>query len=274
MDEYFETGKVFLVGAGPGDPELITVKGFNAVRKADVILYDFLVNPGLLINTKPESECILVGKKCGKRTISQQQINRMLIEKAINGQTVVRLKGGDPFIFGRGGEEAEALFKAGIEFQIIPGVTAAVAAAAYAGIPLTHRHYGSSFALVTGYKSDVSNNASPDWKALATGIDTVAIYMGVGKLKEIINNFLKFGRNPDTPVAVIENGTCENQKTVAGLLNNIVERVSLDPIESPAMIIIGEVVRLRKKLKWFEKNADRHHEKKWKVSANIALKAQ
>ena len=224
MNEYFASGKVFLVGAGPGDPELITVKGLNAVRKADVILYDYLVSPSLLDNAGTETECRFVGKKCGKHSIDQEEINRTLIEKARTGNIVVRLKGGDPFVFGRGGEEAEALFNAGIEFEIIPGITAGIAVPAYAGIPVTHRNYSSSFALVTGIRSRSKNNKSLDWNKMAAGIETLVIYMGLGNLHYIVTQLIVQGKPVNTPVAVFKTAHALIKKRLLGLSVILLEK--------------------------------------------------
>ncbi len=255
-----KTGTVLLVGAGPGDPELITVKGLKALQKADVVLYDYLIDKNLLAQTKAGAERIFVGKKYGKFRLDQNYINTLLISKAKEGKTVVRLKGGDPFVFGRGGEEAEALFEAGIEFEIVPGITAAVAASAYAGIPLTDRRYSSSFALIAGHKSKSGIRRAVNWKALATGIDTVAVYMGVSKIEEIVSTFMKNGRPPGTPVAIIQNSTFASQKTITGTLGTIIDRIRSDPLRAPALIIIGEVVRLQSKLRWFEIHAEKLEE--------------
>ncbi len=246
------TGRVLLVGAGPGDPDLITVKGLKALHEADVILYDYLVDGHLLAKARDDAERIFVGKKYGKYRRDQDNINALLITKAQEGNTVVRLKGGDPFVFGRGGEEAEALFEAGIEFEIVPGITAAVAVSAYAGIPLTDRRYSSSFALIAGHQSTAGDRRAVNWKALAIGIDTVAVYMALSNLEEIIYLFINNGRPPETPVAIIQNGTLPNQKTVIGTLETIADILKSEPMESPALLIVGEVVCLRDHLKWFE----------------------
>ena len=251
-ESHAETGRVLLVGAGPGDPDLITVKGLKALHEADVILYDYLVDGRLLAKARDAAERIFVGKKYGKYRRNQDDINALLITRAQEGNTVVRLKGGDPFVFGRGGEEAEALFEAGIEFEIIPGITAAVAATAYAGIPLTDRRYSSSFAFIAGHQSTSGERRAVNWKALAIGIDTVAVYMALSNLEEIIYSFINNGCPPETPVAIIQNGTLPNQKTVTGTLETIADILKSEPMESPALLIVGEVVRLRDHLQWFE----------------------
>ncbi|MBB5324990.1 uroporphyrin-III C-methyltransferase [Anoxybacillus tepidamans] len=245
-------GKVYLVGAGPGDPELITVKGLTCIQKADVILYDRLVNEELLSYAKKDAELIFCGKLPGYHTMQQETINRFLIRHAKKGKIVVRLKGGDPFVFGRGGEEAEALANSGIDFEIVPGITSGIAAAAYAGIPVTHRDFSSSVAFVTGHKRDGSQEEIK-WESLAKGIDTIAIYMGISNLPYIRDQLIKHGKAPSTPVAVIQWGTLYEQRTVTATLETIVEAVQQKRIENPSMIIIGEVVTLRDKIYWFER---------------------
>ncbi|MCZ0755873.1 uroporphyrinogen-III C-methyltransferase [Anoxybacillus sp. J5B_2022] len=245
-------GKVYLVGAGPGDPELITVKGLTCIQKADVILYDRLINERLLSYAKKGAELIFCGKLPGYHTMQQETINHFLIHHAKKGKVVVRLKGGDPFVFGRGGEEAEALAKHGIDFEIVPGITAGIAAAAYAGIPVTHRNFSSSVAFVTGHKRDGSQEEIK-WESLAKGIDTIAIYMGISNLPYIRDQLIKHGKAPSTPVAVIQWGTLYEQRTVTATLETIVEAVQQKRIENPSMIIIGEVVTLRDKIYWFER---------------------
>jgi uroporphyrin-III C-methyltransferase len=244
-------GKVYLVGAGPGDAELITVKGLRCIQEADVILYDRLINNELLSYAKPEADLIYCGKLPNYHTMKQETINAFLIKLAKKGKTVVRLKGGDPFVFGRGGEEAEALAKHNIEFEIVPGITSGIAAAAYAGIPVTHRDFSSSVAFITGHKQKGSNE-DVKWESLAKGIDTLAIYMGINNLPYIREQLLKHGKAPTTPAAVIQWGTLAEQKTVTATLETIVEVVKRHQIENPSMIIIGEVVSLRPKIQWFE----------------------
>ena len=245
-------GKVYLVGAGPGDPELITVKGLTCIQKADVILYDRLINEELLSYAKKDAELIFCGKLPGYHTMQQETINHFLIRHAKKGKIVVRLKGGDPFVFGRGGEEAEALANNGIDFEIVPGITSGIAAAAYAGIPVTHRDFSSSVAFVTGHKRDGSQEEIK-WESLAKGIDTIAIYMGISNLPYIRDQLIKHGKAPSTPVAVIQWGTLYEQRTVTATLETIVETVQQKRIENPSMIIIGEVVTLRDKIHWFER---------------------
>jgi uroporphyrinogen III methyltransferase/synthase len=244
--------KVYLVGAGPGDPGLITVKGQECIQKADVIIYDYLASPALLKHAAPSAELIYVGKKGGDHTLSQDQINSLLVDKAKSGGVVTRLKGGDPFIFGRGGEEAEVLIKAGISFEVVPGVTSAIAAAAYAGIPLTHRQLTSSLAFVTGHEDPTKNETSINWSSLASGIGTLVFFMGVKNLPHIVEQLLAHAKSPDTPVALIRWGTTSRQKTVTGTLATIVDRARAAALKAPAIIVIGDVVDLRQSLKWFE----------------------
>ena len=245
--------KVYLVGAGPGDPGLITVKGKKCVQTADVIIYDYLASPALLKYARKSAELIYVGKKGGEHTLSQDQINDLIVEKAKTGVTVTRLKGGDPFIFGRGGEEAEVLFKAGLPFEIVPGVTSAIAAPAYAGIPLTHRKLTSTLAFVTGHEDPTKEETSINWQALATGIGTLVFFMGVKNLPQITRQLMDQGKSPDTPVALVRWGTTPSQVTVSGTLETIVEKVRTAGLKAPALIVVGDVVNLRSTLKWFEK---------------------
>ena len=241
-------GKVYLVGAGPGDPGLITVRGLELLRRADVIVYDRLVNPALLEEAPSGAERIFVGKQAGRHCIAQSEINEVLIRYARLGHDVVRLKGGDPFVFGRGGEEAEALADAGIPFEVVPGVSSAVAVPAYAGIPLTHRKFASSFAVVTGHEARETQDAV-DWAKLATAVDTLVILMGLSNLPIIVAKLLAHGRAPETPAAVIRWGTTEEQESVVGTLADIVERSAL--LKPPALIVVGDVVSLAGKLHWF-----------------------
>jgi uroporphyrin-III C-methyltransferase len=249
-------GKVYLVGAGPGDPGLMTVRGLRLLRDAQVVVYDQLVNPVLLEEVSVAAERIFVGKKAGHHCIAQSEINSVLIDYAQRGFEVVRLKGGDPFVFGRGGEEAEALADAGIAFEIVPGVSSAVAVPAYAGIPLTHRNYGSSFAVVTGHEA-VKSKSSVDWAKLATAVDTLVILMGLHNLPTIVAKLVAHGRAVETPAAVIQQGTTAQQKTVTGTLANIVEKST--GLKAPALIVVGEVVRLREKLRWFDLDSVQDH---------------
>ncbi len=243
---------VYLVGAGPGDPELITAKGVRCIAAADVLIYDYLASKALLVHIGPGCEAIYVGKQGGDHTLSQEQINQLILNKAREGKVVTRLKGGDPFIFGRGGEEAEILAHAGIPFEIVPGVTSAIAAAAYAGIPLTHREYTSTVAFVTGHEDPLKTESSIDWASLAK-IGTLVFFMGVKNLPQIVRMLLQHGRGAHTPAALIRWGTTSRQRTVTGTLTDIAERAQNAGIKAPAIIVVGEVVALREKLQWFER---------------------
>ncbi|MGG3801297.1 uroporphyrinogen-III C-methyltransferase [Metabacillus fastidiosus] len=246
-------GKVYLVGAGPGDPRLMTIYGMECIKEADVILYDRLINDELLNYAKEGAELIFCGKLPGKHELIQDQINELLVEKALAGNIVTRLKGGDPCIFGRVGEEAEILANNGIKFEIIPGVTSGIAAPAYAGIPVTHRDHATSFAIVTAHGREDKGNDYLNWSALATGIDTIAFYMGVGNLSHICHMLIKHGRNPETPTALIQWGTTTKQKTVTGTLETIEAIAQAENITHPAIVLVGDVVQLREKINWFEK---------------------
>ncbi|MDI6783057.1 MAG: uroporphyrinogen-III C-methyltransferase [bacterium] len=246
------SGKVYLVGAGPGDPGLISVKGLECIKTAEVIIYDHLANPKLLSYARPEAELIYVGKTGGDHTLPQEQINQLLIEKAQSGKTVCRLKGGDPCVFGRGGEEAEELVAAGLEFEFIPGITSAIAVPAYAGIPVTHREYTSTFAVITGHEDPTKDSSSIQWEKLATSVGTLVFLMGVGNLPLIVEQLIKYGRPKDTPVALIRHGTLPKQETLIGTLADIAAKAKQQKFKPPAIIIVGEVVKLRKTLNWFE----------------------
>ena len=247
------TGKVYLVGAGPGDPGLLTIRGLDLLRHAQVIVYDQLVNPALLEEAAPQTIRIFVGKRAGRHCIAQDEINDVLIAHARAGHDVVRLKGGDPFVFGRGGEEAEALADAAIPFEIVPGVSSAVAVPAYAGIPLTHRKFASSFAVVTGHEAR-KPNSTVDWAKLATAVDTLVILMGLTNLHLIVRKLMEHGRSAETPVSVIRSGTTSEQQAVIGTLSDIVEKSAL--IDPPAVIVVGNVVSLSDKLEWFVLEAE------------------
>ncbi|MCG6911875.1 MAG: uroporphyrinogen-III C-methyltransferase [Deltaproteobacteria bacterium] len=246
-------GIVYLVGAGPGDPGLITLKGRQCIQRADVVVYDYLAAESLLRHAKSDAELIYVGKKGGDHTLSQSRINALLVEKASQGLVVTRLKGGDPFIFGRGGEEVEVLIEAGISFEVVPGVTSAVAAPAYAGIPLTHRKFTSTVAFVTGHEDPGKASSGIDWKALASGIGTLVFFMGVKNLKYIVNQLMRHGLTPERPAALIGWGTTPRQTTVTGTLGTIEKEAGKAGMKPPALIVIGDVVRLRERMKWFEK---------------------
>jgi uroporphyrinogen III methyltransferase / synthase len=246
------SGKVYLVGAGPGDPGLITVKGKECIQKADILIYDYLASPSLLRYANKKAEMIYVGKKGGDHTLSQDGINDLIVKKAGTGAIVTRLKGGDPFIFGRGGEEAEVLIEAGIPFEVVPGVTSAIAAPAYAGIPLTHRKFTSTVAFITGHEDPNKNNSNIDWGSLAKGIGTLVFLMGVKNLPDIVDQLIKNGKSSETPVALVRWGTTSRQETVSGILSDIVEKVRAAKLKAPAIIVVGDVVRLREQMKWFE----------------------
>jgi uroporphyrinogen III methyltransferase/synthase len=247
-----KNGTVYLIGAGPGDPGLITVKGLECLSRAEVVVYDNLANPRFLSSCPAGCEMIYAGKKAGEHTLSQHEINALLVERARSGKTVVRLKGGDPFVFGRGGEEALALREAGVDFEVVPGVTAGVAAPAYAGIPVTHRFAASSVAFVTGHEDPQKPDSSIDWKSLA-GTDTLVFYMGVRNLPLIARSLLENGKANDTPAALIRLGTTPAQETVTGTLEDIPARAAEMNLKPPALLVVGEVVALRDKLAWLEK---------------------
>ncbi len=246
-------GKVYIVGAGPGDISLLTVKGLKCLQKADVVLYDFHLNAQVLNYISHDAEFIYAGKRGGQHDMTQDKINQTLIEKAKDGKTICRLKGGDPFVFGRGGEEAEALSREGIEFEVVPGVSSAIAAPAYAGIPLTHRLYSSSLAIVPGYEDATKKESSIDWARLATGVGTIVFLMAVKNIALVCQRLIENGRSPDTPVAVVRWGTRADQTTLVGNLKNIPKLVKENEIKPPAVMIVGDVVKLRESLKWYEK---------------------
>ena len=245
------TGKVYLVGAGPGDPGLLTLKARDLIAAADCILYDYLVNPEILHHAAADAELIDVGKRGTEYGWTQEEINRLLVEKAREHSLVVRLKGGDPFIFGRGGEEATALVDAEIEWEVVPGVSAGASVPAYAGIPVTHRGMSSSVAFVTGHEQAGKASSAIRWEHLANGVDTLVFFMGVSKLGEISSKLIANGRSPETPVAIIEWGTYDHQHLVVGHLSEIAALAERERIGPPAIIVVGEVVRLRESLQWF-----------------------
>ncbi|MEE9584204.1 MAG: uroporphyrinogen-III C-methyltransferase [Candidatus Brocadiales bacterium] len=242
--------KVYLVGSGPGDPGLISVRGLECIKRADVIIYDYLVSEELLKYARKDAEIIYVGKEGSRHTLEQDEINELIVNKVQPDRTVVRLKGGDPFVFGRGGEEAMCLAERGIAFEVIPGITAAIAAPAYAGIPVTHRGYTSTLGLITGHEDPTKGGSALPWDKLSTAVGTLGVYMGVKNLPYIVKELLKNGRPKDTPVAIIRWGTTPQQKTVVGTLEDIVEKSK--GVEPPAVTVVGEVVKLREYLNWFE----------------------
>ena len=245
-------GKVYLVGAGPGDPGLITLKAKRVLSEAEVVVYDYLAHKRIMAYVPNFAERIYVGKQAGRHTLSQKEINQLLIEKAREGKVVVRLKGGDPFIFGRGGEEAEALAKENVPFEIVPGVSSAIAVPAYAGIPLTHRSYASSVAFVTGHEDPTKVDSAINWEKLAMGVDTLVFLMGVGNLPFIVQKLIENGRSPKTPVAIVRWGTLPEQRTIVGNLEDIAELAKRERLRPPAIIVVGEVVNLRDLLNWWE----------------------
>jgi uroporphyrinogen III methyltransferase/synthase len=247
-----QKGKVYLVGAGPGDPGLLTLKGKACIEEADVVVYDYLANRAFLEHAKSGAERIYVGKQGGRHTMNQEDINRLIVDKAKAGLNVVRLKGGDPFIFGRGGEEAQELARWGVPFEVVPGVTSAIAVPAYAGIPLTHRDFTSTVAFVTGHEDPSKEESDIDWDRLATGVGTLVFLMGVGNLPRIAESLMEHGRSPETPVAVIRQGTGPEQKTIVGTLKDIAGQVQRQGLKPPAIIVVGEIVKLREELSWFE----------------------
>ncbi|MBF0302437.1 MAG: uroporphyrinogen-III C-methyltransferase, partial [Desulfamplus sp.] len=246
-------GRVYLIGAGPGDPKLITIRGMECIQKADVVVYDYLAAPALLKYARKDAQIIYVGKKGGDHTMSQDKINQLLADKGKQGLIVARLKGGDPFIFGRGGEEAEALIEAGVPFEVVPGVTSAVAAPAYAGIPLTHRDYTSSVSLITGHEDPLKEESSIRWDTLAQSGSTLVFFMGVKNLPNICEQLIKNGKPSDTPVALVRWGTTPKQQTVSGNLSNIVQKVAEAKLKPPSLIVVGDVVSLREQMQWFER---------------------
>ncbi len=245
-------GKVYIVGAGPGDIGLLTVKGLKCLQNADVVVYDFHLNAQVLNYISHDAEFIYAGKRGGKHDMTQDMINQTLVEKAKEGKTICRLKGGDPFVFGRGGEEAEVLAKEGIEFEVVPGISSSIAAPAYAGIPLTHRNYSSSLAVVPGYEDVTKKESSIDWAKLATGVGTIVFLMTVKNISMVCQRLIENGRSPDTPVAVIRWGTRADQNTLVSSLENITDLVKENEIKPPAVMVVGEVVKLRETLKWYE----------------------
>ena len=258
-------GKVFLVGAGPGDPGLLTINAAKAIGAADVIIYDYLVNPEVLAHSRQGTELIYAGKRAGEHSMTQAEINDLLIKRAQLGQIVARVKGGDPFVFGRGGEEAEALVEAGVEWEVIPGISSGVAAAAYAGIPLTHRDYSSSVAFITGHNAIAGRGA---YRHLAANTaDTLVIFMCAGTIAAIARELIESGRRPSTPVALIRWGTYQHQEVQTGTLDDLIgigESGGLS-IEPPAIAIVGEVVALADKLNWFVSD-----QLKFEVASNAA----
>jgi uroporphyrin-III C-methyltransferase len=247
------TGKVFLCGVGPGDPKLITVKAMELLKDCDVVLYDRLISKDIINQIPAQAEKIYVGKKVGDPTSHQDYTNIQMVRLAKEGKKVLRLKGGDPFIFGRGGEEAEFLFQNGVQFEIIPGISSAIGAAAYAGIPLTHRHYASSLTIVTGHEDGNKAESIVKWDRLANAADTIVILMGIESLERICYSLINAGMSTKTEIAIIESATLKTQRVISGNLMNILRKAEDSRIKPPAIIIIGKVVTLCKKLAWFGK---------------------
>jgi uroporphyrinogen III methyltransferase/synthase len=253
-DQKKPAGKVYLIGAGPGDPGLITLRGKYLLERAEVVVYDYLANKKLLNYVPKTAKFIYAGKKGGGlHAYTQEGINQLLVDHAKAGNIVVRLKGGDPFIFGRGGEEIEEIVAEGIDFEVVPGVTSATAAATYAGIPITHRDYTASVAFVTGHEDPTKKYSNIQWDKLATGAGTIVIYMGIKTLPLITKKLIDYGRSPDTPVAVVRWASTPQQRSVEGTLATITEVVQKADIKPPALVIVGEVVKLRKTIDWYEK---------------------
>jgi uroporphyrinogen III methyltransferase/synthase len=246
-------GKVYLLGAGPGDPGLLTVRAREVLAAAEVVVYDSLANEGFLDYCSDEAELIYAGKRGGEHTLSQEEINRILVDRAKRGYTVARLKGGDPYVFGRGAEEAEQVVDAGAAFEVVPGVTSAVAAPAYAGIPLTHRDYSSSVSLVTGHESADKGESALDWQALARSASTLVFFMGVKNLASIADNLLHAGLDGETPAALVRWGTTCRQRTLVDRLDGIARKAEEAGFAAPALLLVGGVVRLKERLDWFEK---------------------
>jgi uroporphyrin-III C-methyltransferase len=243
------TGIVYIVGSGPGDLELLTLRAARLIGEADAIVHDHLIADGVLDLARPEAEKIYVGKESSNHTVPQDELNRLLVRLARAGKQVVRLKGGDPFVFGRGGEEIETLVEAGIPFEVVPGVTAAAGCAAYAGIPLTHRDHAQSVAFATGHLKDGTVNL--DWPSLTRPRQTVVFYMGVGGLAEICRQLIAHGLPEDHPAAVVQSGTTSRQRVLTADLATLPDKVDVAGITAPALIIVGTVVRLQQKLAWF-----------------------
>ncbi|PKN43870.1 MAG: uroporphyrinogen-III C-methyltransferase, partial [Deltaproteobacteria bacterium HGW-Deltaproteobacteria-20] len=245
--------KAYLIGAGPGDPGLITVKGQRLMQECEVVIYDYLASKSFLSLCRPDAEIIYVGKKGGDHTLPQDQINDLIVAKVREGKNVARLKGGDPYIFGRGAEEAEELLEAGLEFEVVPGVTSAVAGAAYAGIPLTHRKYASSVSLITGHEDPTKPDSAHNWPALATAASTLCFYMGVKNLPYISAKLMENGMRADMPAALVRWGTTSEHQSWVSTIGEIAAMAEREGVKAPSMLVVGEVVQLHDTLNWFEK---------------------
>lgn len=248
-----QPGTVYLIGAGPGDPGLLTVKGLRCLQAADVVVYDYLVDEAIVRQGRADAEYIYVGKRAGQHTLEQDEINALLVEHARAGRTVARLKGGDPFVFGRGGEEAQTLAAAGILWEVVPGISSAIAAPAYAGIPVTQRGMATSFTVITGHEDPTKEVSEIDWPSLGRGTGTLVFLMGVGTLPQIAAQLMAHGRDAATPVAVIRWGTTPRQEVVSGTLGDIAERAQAAGIKPPAVTVVGPVAALRDELAWFDR---------------------
>lgn len=246
MKETRTSGKVYLVGAGPGDPGLLTLKAYTILKNCDIVIYDALINEEIIKYIPDHTEKVFIGRSRHHSRLSQDEVEKMLVEKAKEDKIVVRLKGGDPFMFGRGGEEAETLTEKGIPWEVVPGVSSGIAATAYAAIPLTHRDCASSVTFITGH--DASNKPKVEWDKIRKAFNTLVIYMGITNIKAIVKDLLQSDYLPDTPIAIIESGTTAKQKIRTGTLGTVTNLVETDPIETPALIVIGEVVKYREKL--------------------------
>lgn len=249
QDQQSNKGEVYVVGAGPGDPELLTLKALQLMQQADVVVYDYLVSEPIMQLVRRDAELICVGKKAGAHSVAQEHTNQLLIDLALAGKKVCRLKGGDPFIFGRGAEEIEVLLPHQIPFQVVPGITAAAGCAAYAGIPLTHRDYAQAVQFVTGHCQ--KDGKEPDWHSLSRANQTLVIYMGLMKSAHIQAQLLAAGRASDTPIAILENGTRPEQRVITGTLAQLADLIEMQQVQSPALLVIGEVVALQHKLAWY-----------------------
>jgi uroporphyrinogen III methyltransferase/synthase len=245
--------KVYLIGAGPGDPGLFTLRGKDVLEKADVVVYDYLADSFFLQWARPDAELIYVGKKAGDHALPQAEINQLLVKKAREGKLVARLKGGDPYIFGRGGEEAEELLDAGVEFEEVPGISSAIAGPAYAGIPLTHRAFASSVTLITGHEDPDKPGSVHNWKALAAGANTLVFVMGMKNLPEISRKLVEAGLQPDTPAALVYWGTTPRHRSLVSTLEKLPQEAVAQGFTNPSLIVVGGVVSLHDRLNWFEK---------------------